>query len=243
MTKHLHPSWYYSLYDSVFAGCRDYAREIELISTKCTISGSTVREIGAGTGKHSELILARSPSKLQLVDIDDQAIRILEHKFSGHENVDIVHADGFSPNGILNGHQHLVIAMFSIIQQVASFDSFIERLANVINSLAQDGIFAFEYIDYDVNRSIYEGYSRTIVLHNDNVQIFVESSFQDLITTVTYSGKIGCAPIKYSVDLLNVTQRDIDCFVGGLQHSCSHLNISMHGRRKICFISGLLHGS
>lgn len=242
MDKCRHPAWYYKYYDLVFAAHRDYTREMHIILSECTLLGSRVQEIGAGTGRHSELLLAQFPSKLELVDIDEEAISILKRKFLRYNNINILHADGFSLNNIFNSSFDIVISMFSILQQVPSLDDFAQRLFNVLNRVINNGIFAFEYIDHNINRQIYNGQTKTRLILNSNAEIYVESYFQDLTTTVTYSGRIDSISINYSVNLLNITQSDIDCLVHRLGEGCSHSDISRDRRRKICFVSKLSHG-
>lgn len=65
------------------------SKEVSLLSPV----GKVVLEIGAGDGRVSEEILRRNPKKLILVEKDKSLISLLNEKFSGFENVEIIEED------------------------------------------------------------------------------------------------------------------------------------------------------
>lgn len=63
-------------------------REVEYASVK----GEKVLEIGAGDGRLTELLLGQG-AKVTAVEKDRELVELLERKFAGNANVNIVHAD------------------------------------------------------------------------------------------------------------------------------------------------------
>ncbi|WP_297456813.1 16S rRNA (adenine(1518)-N(6)/adenine(1519)-N(6))-dimethyltransferase RsmA [Persephonella sp.] len=55
-------------------------------------------EIGVGTGQLTEEILKRNPKKLYGIEIDPEAYPIIEEKFSGYENFQLIKKDFFDVN-------------------------------------------------------------------------------------------------------------------------------------------------
>ena len=117
-----HPSWYYEIYKQVFEYNRNYNNEIMFLDKKYSFKNKKVIEIGAGTGNHAFEILKCYPSKLILIDYDDNAIAILKKRFN-YPNVEIIYSDGF--NRLLYGD--IILCFFSIIQQTNIF-SFFNRI-------------------------------------------------------------------------------------------------------------------
>jgi len=92
----MHPEWYYNLYDEIFGWSRNYLKEITMINDIIAFPNKVIEEIGAGTGRHTEQILQMNPLKVNAIDWDSQAIRMLRKKFKQTHNLQIIEGDGFA---------------------------------------------------------------------------------------------------------------------------------------------------
>lgn len=78
-----------SLGQSFVKNRRILTREAGLVDIKDKV----VLEIGAGDGRLSEVLLAKQPKKLFLVELDKDLVDLLKKKFAEKENVEVISGD------------------------------------------------------------------------------------------------------------------------------------------------------
>lgn len=237
-----HPDWYFAHYNKIFQRQdSEYETVVNKISEYIIESNPVIQEIGSGTGLHSSQLLKLRPKELHLLDLDEQAISITEKKFSDYSNVVIEKRDGFL---IDNLKFDLVCCFYSVIQQNCSEDIFHKRILQLKNRIVDNGIIAFEIIDYDLSKNTYFDNSKNLVYKKDEDYVEISSQYHQKKIIVNFTGKIGSDIIGYTVDLLRINSMELSNKLKNfnLNVLCDH-NLEKNGRRKLFICEKLANRS
>lgn len=192
----MHPNWYYDLYDEIFAWSRDYSKEITMINDIVSLKDKIVEEIGAGTGRHTEQILKMNPLKVEAIDFDSQAIRLLREKFKHISNIQIVEGDGFIRENTVD----IIICLYSIFQQTEKETILKKRIGNLINRIEKYDCDIFvECID--TNKHNEQGF--TLIYESGKEYLGIKSEKTDFGVKIVYQGYINNSDVTYEVPIRN----------------------------------------
>ena len=231
----MHPDWYFSFFDQIFKRTT-YRQEVDLVNSLYPISNSDVLEIGAGKGYHSAEIILHKPKRLGLVDIEPESIEILMNKFSDYQNVEFYQSDAFILR--LQYPYSISLVYYSILQQVASLDTFKSRIKYILDNLVvSDGLLGFEYIDYEVSINIYPDGVANSVIERPDIKVNVKSMYSEESIKIQYYGQIKKRDIYYSVDLIKLDSSILEnLFLELNVIEVERLNLDDTKRRKMSFI-------
>ena len=127
-----------ALYDLQYAAYRD---DIPFYTRLAHDQGGSVLELGAGTGRVTEALLAAG-HEVVAVDASAAMLARAATRLAGREGVELVEADMRSVR--LGRHFDLVIAPFNTLMHAYTLDDQDATLATVAEHLAPDGLFAFD---------------------------------------------------------------------------------------------------
>ena len=157
-----------SVWPSSRALSRATIREIDWQTVKVVV------ELGAGTGPITDQIVRKVQSHTRLIVIERDAdfVRILQRRFSAHENVEIVHSDVRNLDAILKqrGIKHVDAFISGLPTPTLPRPVRNRMLASVKRYLVDGGVFSniteipFWYMNY--YRAVFKDVSFELVVRN-----------------------------------------------------------------------------
>ena len=230
-----HPDWYYDKFDKIFYSEHRCIKDIFEINKLVSLSGHTIQEIGAGTGNHAIEILKYEPSKLCLVDVDENAIPFLNKRFNGIENIEIKCKDGLQERDYSGFN--INICMYSIIQQyIVKNINLAEFIYLLHTDLQSQGYFIFEFIDQNISSTLYPSGKKNSIYKGGDGYIEVESIYYNSETVILFSGCLDDQIINYSVTLRNIRKSEIEILAEKHNLRVQFVALDEHNRRNIACI-------
>lgn len=222
----MHPEWYYNLYDEIFGWSRNYLKEITMINDIIAFPNKVIEEIGAGTGRHTEQILQMNPLKVNAIDWDSQAIRMLRKKFKQTHNLQIIEGDGFARKNNVD----IIICLYSILQQTEKKIILEQRITNLINRIEMCNCHIFvECIDTQKHNK----QELTTIYETKQEYLGIRSEKTDFGVKIIYQGHINKLDVSYEVPICNCP---LYLFEGNSNVQYEIIPLSQSGRKRMLHI-------
>jgi len=233
--KKMYPDWYFKYYDNIFKR-NTYLEEISSVNLTYPLKDKVVLEIGSGKGYHAEEIIKLTPKTLILIDYQKEAFNILKNKFKYNSIIKPIMADAF--NLSLRKKADIAIIFFSVLPQVSTKCELQNRIRHIFNNLLKpNGVLAFEYIDYEKSIRVYHENQKSLLINNDEIEVYIKSSYLNDTILIKYFGTLNEIQLNYEICLLRLNNSIIEVIAKELGlEQFDNISFDKEERRRMTFL-------
>lgn len=191
----------YAKYYDLLNSDKDYQGEVDYIHTLIEkykqIEGSSLLDLGCGTGIHANL-LAKKGYVVDGVDISKQMVELARDKFSNNEALQFFESDitNFNTDQVYD----TVTSLFHVMSYQNSNENLIKAIKTAHKHLKTNGLFIFDFW-YGPGVLTDRPTNRTKVLEDDQIHVKRKATPEMHVNN-------NVVDVNYEIDILDKTTKD-----------------------------------